>query len=61
VSLDYCGRQVTFPSQPREAVPLALNNSRFVVRNLPGDLHDAGKLTPVRRLIQEGFVVAAAK
>ncbi len=55
-SLDCYGRRITFPPQAREAVQFALNHSSFLVRDLPGNLDDAGKLTLVRRLIREGLV-----
>lgn len=58
VSLDCYGRKITFPSHAREAVQFALSHAEFVVRDLPGNLDDVGKLTLVRRLIREGIVVA---
>lgn len=57
VSVDCSGRRITFPAA-REAVEFALENSRFRIRELPGDLDDAGKLVIVRRLVQEGLVEA---
>ncbi|MBV9499751.1 MAG: hypothetical protein JO138_10290, partial [Acidobacteriaceae bacterium] len=57
-SLECYGRKITFPPQAREAVRFALSHPRFVVRNLPGKLDDADKLTLVRRLIREGLVMA---
>ncbi|HLY61457.1 MAG TPA: cupin domain-containing protein [Terriglobia bacterium] len=58
VSVDCYGRKITFPVRAGEAVRFALNNSKYVVRELPGDLDDAGKLALVRRLIREGLVAA---
>ena len=52
------GRQIKFPAHAREAVRYALGHPRFVVRELPGELDDAGKVTLVRRLIREGLVMA---
>jgi ribosomal protein L16 Arg81 hydroxylase len=57
-SVDCYGRRITFPVHATQAVRFALSNSEFVVRDLPGDLDDAGKLVLVRRLIREGLVVA---
>jgi ribosomal protein L16 Arg81 hydroxylase len=54
------GRSITFPQQAREAVRFALGHSAFVVRELPGDLDDQGKLVLVRRLIREGLLVVHA-
>jgi hypothetical protein len=34
----------------------ALGSPRFVVKDLPGDLDDAGKVVLVRRLVREGIV-----
>ena len=38
------------------AVRPALTTEQFRVRDLPGDLDDAGKLVLVRRLIREGLL-----
>ncbi|PYV25589.1 MAG: hypothetical protein DMG24_08925 [Acidobacteria bacterium] len=57
-SVDCYGRTITFPSHASEAVRFALSKSEFVVRELPGDLDDSGKLALVRRLIREGLAVA---
>jgi ribosomal protein L16 Arg81 hydroxylase len=51
------GRQITFPAHASEAVRFALDHSRYVVRELPGELDDAGKVAVVRRLIREGLVL----
>ena len=55
------GRKITFPSHAVEAIRFALGHSEFVIRDLPGNLDDAGKLTLVRRLVREGLVVAAPR
>lgn len=50
--------QITLPDFAREAVEAALGSkSPFVVRDLPGDLDDDGKVVLVRRLIKEGMLV----
>jgi len=59
-SVDCYGRKITFPLHASEAVRFALSNPEFVVRDLPGDLDDAGKLALIRRLIREGLVVFRA-
>lgn len=56
--LDCCGRRITFPPHTCEAVRFALSHPSFVVKDLPGNLDDAGKLVLVRRLIREGLLVA---
>src|SRR5215469_7885713 len=58
LTVECYGRRVTFPVAAREPVEFALENSRFVIRELPGDLDDAGKIVIVKRLIQEGLVEA---
>ncbi|MGH9342683.1 MAG: cupin domain-containing protein [Terriglobia bacterium] len=58
VLVDCYGRRITFPPYAHEAVRFALATSRFRVRDLPGGLDDAGKLTLIRRLIREGLVLA---
>lgn len=55
-SVDCYGRRIHFPVDASEAVQFALNHARFVVRELAGELDDAGKLVVVRRLIREGLV-----
>lgn len=57
-AIECYGRRITLPTHAREAVEFALENSRFKIRELPGELDDAGKLVVVRRLIQEGLVEA---
>ena len=52
------GRTIAFPAPAREAVRFALSQARFRVRDLPGRLDEASKLTIVRRLIREGLVRA---
>lgn len=56
-SVDCFGRKITFPPHVRETVRFALSHSRFVVRDLPGNLDGAGQLTLIRRLIREGLLV----
>lgn len=58
VSVRHFGRKVTFPLHVAPALQFALTHHRFAVRDLPGDLDDAGKLTLVRRLIREGLLLA---
>ena len=50
-------RRIKFPTHAGEAVRFALNQRRFVVRDLPPVLNDEGKLALVRRLIREGFLM----
>lgn len=52
-SVDCYGRRITFPFH----ASFALRNSTFVVRELPGNIDDQGKLALVRRLIREGLIV----
>ena len=56
LSVDCYGREIAFPSYAGDAVRFALTNARFVVRDLPGGLDEAGKLVVVRRLIREGLL-----
>jgi ribosomal protein L16 Arg81 hydroxylase len=57
VSIDCYGRHITFPAHASEAVRFALSHSRFAVRELAGDLDEAGKLAVIRRLMREGLVI----
>jgi len=58
VSVRCFGRRITFPLAVAPAVQFALDCDRFAIRDLPGGLDAAGKLTLVRRLILEGLLVA---
>jgi Cupin superfamily protein len=53
-------RKIVFPSKAEQALRFALHQSRFSIRNLPGNLDDSGKLVLVRRLIREGLMVVLA-
>jgi ribosomal protein L16 Arg81 hydroxylase len=50
------GRRITLPPNAAEAVEFALHHPQFAVRELPGGLDEAGRLTLVRRLIREGLL-----
>lgn len=56
-SVHFYGRKISFPVYALDAVTFVLQESRCVVRDLPGDLDEEGKLTLVRRLIREGLVL----
>jgi len=58
VSVRHFGRKITFPLHIASALQFALTHDRVAVRDLPGDLDDAGKLTLVRRLIREGLLLS---
>jgi ribosomal protein L16 Arg81 hydroxylase len=57
-TIDCYRNRIRFPAHAGETVRFALGHARFAVRELPGNLDDAGKLTLVRRLIREGLLVA---
>jgi hypothetical protein len=48
--------EITLPAFARDAVRFALAGPPFVVRDLPGQLDDAGKVVLVRRLLREGLL-----
>lgn len=56
-SIHTFGGKVSFPVHCVEAVRFALSQSRFSVRDLPGNLDDEGKLVLVRRLVREGLML----
>ncbi len=60
VLIEAFGRRITLPGQASEAVEFALSHKPFAVRELPGELDEASKVTLIRRLIREGFVVQIA-
>ena len=49
--------EISLPLFARDAVMFALEGRPFVVRDLPGQLDDAGKIVLVRRLLREGLLV----
>lgn len=49
--------EISLPLFARDAVMFALAGAPFVVRDLPGQLDDAGKVVLVRRLLREGLLV----
>lgn len=57
--LCHFGRRITFPVHVEPAIRFALGQKRFVIRDMPGDLDDSGKLTLARRLIREGLLAAS--
>ena len=56
VTVHAFGKTISFPEHAGEAVRFALEQAQFVVRDLPGNLDEKGKLILVRRLIREGLV-----
>lgn len=57
VSVHHFGRKITFPLHVAPAIRFALSQERFVVRDLPGDLDEPGKITLARRLTREGLLM----
>jgi len=58
-ALRHSGGRTTFPRHVEPALRYLLDEKRFAVKHLPGNLDDAGKLTLVRRLVREGLLIAA--
>ncbi|MEO0383640.1 MAG: cupin domain-containing protein [Pseudomonadota bacterium] len=52
------GAEIRLPAHTKPALDVCLTNQRFKVRDLPGDLDDAGKLVLVKRLVREGLMVS---
>jgi hypothetical protein len=50
------GREITLSLEVINALKFALENKRYLVRDLPGDLADEDKLNLAKRLIDEGLV-----
>ncbi len=57
VTVSCYGNEVSLPGHAAESLRFALAGRDFAVRDLPGDLDDAGKLVLVRRLVHEGLVM----
>jgi ribosomal protein L16 Arg81 hydroxylase len=51
----YAG-EIRFPIHAADALEFALAHDDFDIRDLPGDLDDAGKLVLVKRLVREGVL-----
>jgi len=58
VKVNTFGQTITLPAYVAEPLRFALEHERFAVRDLPGELDDAGKVTLVKRLVREGLVMA---
>src|SRR5579862_536898 len=56
ISVKSHGREITLPAEAHAALTFALDNERYCVRDLPGDLDDEAKIILVKRLIDEGLV-----
>ncbi len=55
VIVEFHGHRITLPARAGEAIAFALANPRYSLRELPGELDEAGRLTLGRRLIREGL------
>jgi ribosomal protein L16 Arg81 hydroxylase len=58
ITISCAGRDLRLPPHAADAALAALGTPRFTVKDLPGDLDDAGKAVLVRRLVREGLVRA---
>ncbi|NNG05486.1 MAG: hypothetical protein HKM95_15490 [Inquilinus sp.] len=56
VRIDCYGREISMPAHAAPAVRHALEQQRYRIADLPGDLDDSGKLVLIRRLVREGLV-----
>ena len=56
VTVEFHGHRITFPARVADAVAFALTNPHYSLRELPGELDEAGRLALGRRLIREGLV-----
>ncbi len=56
VVVEFHGRRITLPAHASEALTFALAHPRFSLRELPGELDEAGRLTLGRRLVREGLI-----
>lgn len=50
------GSRLRMPIHAADSLEYALENERFKVRDLPGDLDDEGKVVLIERLIRDGLV-----
>jgi ribosomal protein L16 Arg81 hydroxylase len=61
LTLNGYGRQISFPARFAPAVEFSLRAADFSARDLPGSLSDTDALGLLRRLIEEGIVVAGMR
>jgi hypothetical protein len=54
------GAEIFLPAHVKPALEVCLTRRALQVRDLPGDLDEAGKLVLVKRLIREGMMVSHA-
>jgi mannose-6-phosphate isomerase-like protein (cupin superfamily) len=57
VVLQFGSTTITLPSFASETLAFALRGPAFIVRDLPGNLDDPGKVVLVSRMIKEGLLV----
>ena len=60
ISVHAFARKISFPVHVENALRFALNEFRFSIGDLPGNLDDSGKLALVRRLVREGLLAVLA-
>ena len=56
VHLRFHGNELALPVHAAPALRFALETPEFIIRDLPGELDDAGKVVLVKRLVREGLV-----
>lgn len=60
VVLLYNRARITFPSRVEDALCFAVTTQHYRVRDIPGNLDEAGQLVLVRRLVREGLLTVQA-
>lgn len=56
ITVSSCGRDLSLPSYAGPTLRHALSSEKIAVKDLEGDIDDAGKLVLVRKLVLEGMV-----
>jgi ribosomal protein L16 Arg81 hydroxylase len=56
VTLSFYGKKIQLPAYTEPSLRFIVQATRFTVRDIPGDIDDAGKVVLVRSLLREGFL-----
>jgi mannose-6-phosphate isomerase-like protein (cupin superfamily) len=59
ITILFGSSEIALPAAVAEQVRYCIRGPAFRVEDLPGDLDDPGKITLVRRLVQEGLLIRA--
>ena len=56
VTLSFYGKKIQLPAYTEPSLRYIVQTTRFTVRDIPGEIDDAGKVVLVRSLLRQGFL-----